>query len=365
MKDFIMIVREKDMPAYKEKNKNAWYVSFYYLDWSGERKRCHKRGFSTKREAIEYENTFKEKNNKSLSMNFEDFIDIYFADKEHELKERTINSKKYMINRHIIPFFKGRKINEIQASDIIKWQNKIIKQGYSECYNRMLNNQINAIFNHASIIYDLKSNPCKKTKRIGKSSKKGVEFWTKSEYDEFISKVNDEKYIVLYNLLYFSGMRIGEALALTSNDINFETNQIHITKTYCKIGDKELITTPKTEESNRIIDMPGFVISQIKEYISKLYEFSANERIWEMTIRAVEIKMQRIIKKYNLKKIKLHSLRHSHVAYLISLGVQPIVIKERVGHTDIRMTLNTYGHLYPNEHRKVADMLDKNEKNKV
>ncbi len=94
------------MPAYKEKNKNTWYVSFYYLDWSGERKRCHKRGFSTKREAIEYENTFKEKNNKSLSMNFEDFIDIYFADKEHELKERTINSKKYMINRHIIPFLR-------------------------------------------------------------------------------------------------------------------------------------------------------------------------------------------------------------------------------------------------------------------
>ena len=135
----------------------------------------------------------------------------------------------------------------------------------------MLNNQINAIFNHTSIIYDLKSNPCKKTKRIGKPSKKVL---------------------------------------------NFGQN-------------------------------------------------SANERIWEMTIRAVEIKMQRIIKKYNLKKIKLHSLRHSHVAYLISLGVQPIVIKERAGHTDIRMTLNTYGHLYPNEHRKVADMLDNNEKNKV
>ena len=61
---------------------------------------------------------------------------------------------------------------------------------------------------------------------------------------------------------------------------------------------------------------------------------------------------------YLKKSKRLDFLRHSHVAYLINKGVEPILIKERVGHKDIRITLNTYGHLYPNQQRKVADLLD-------
>ena len=68
--------------------------------------------------------------------------------------------------------------------------------------------------------------------------------------------------------------------------------------------------------------------------------------------------MKAHIKMAGVKKIRVHDLRHSHVAYLINQGVKPLVIKERVGHRDIKMTLNTYGHLYPNEQKDVAEMLN-------
>ena len=76
--------------------------------------------------------------------------------------------------------------------------------------------------------------------------------------------------------------------------------------------------------------------------------------------RVLQNKMRRQIEKANVKKIRVHDLRHSHIAYLINQGIEPLLIKERVGHKDIGITLNTYGHLYPNKARSVADMLDNN-----
>ena len=73
--------------------------------------------------------------------------------------------------------------------------------------------------------------------------------------------------------------------------------------------------------------------------------------------------MKRHAEKAEVKKIRVHDLRHSHCAYLINQGVQPIIIKERLGHKDIKITLNTYGHLYPSEQKKVADMLNSLNKN--
>lgn len=74
--------------------------------------------------------------------------------------------------------------------------------------------------------------------------------------------------------------------------------------------------------------------------------------------------MKQNMVKAGVKKIRVHDLRHSHVAYLINKGIEPILIKERLGHKDIRITLNTYGYLYPNQQRRIADLLD-NEQEKV
>ena len=97
---------------------------------------------------------------------------------------------------------------------------------------------------------------------------------------------------------------------------------------------------------------------EIQEYVSKLYGLSDNDRIFSIVAEAVQHMLKNHADKAGVKRIRVHSLRHSHVAYLINQGVQPLIIKERLGHRDIKITLNTYGHLYPNEQRKVAEMLN-------
>ena len=87
------------------------------------------------------------------------------------------------------------------------------------------------------------------------------------------------------------------------------------------------------------------------------YKHPENKRIFQLGAEAVQHMMKAHIKMAGVKKIRVHDLRHSPVAYLINQGVKPLVIKERVGHRDIKMTLNTYGHLYPNEQKDVAEML--------
>ena len=349
------------MPAYKDKKKGTWTAAFYYQDWTGERKKKYKRGFKTKRDAAEYESEFKLGASGDMDMTMESFMKVYFRDKQGELKERSMTSKKYMMDAHIVPYFKGRKLNAITPADIIKWQNAIRDKGYSQTYLRMIQNQLTALFTHAHNIYDLSNNPCKKVKKMGKADGEKVDFWTYDEYERFIGTMDeDSRHYVIFETLFWTGCRIGELLALTKNDVDFNNNQIHISKTYYRHNCKDVITTPKTEQSIRTIDIPEFLKEEIQSYYEKMFEYPADQRLFPIMPEAIQHKLKRNVEKAGVKKIRVHDLRHSHVAYLIYQGVQPLVIKERVGHRDIGITMNTYGHLYPSEQKSVAVMLERN-----
>lgn len=118
-----------------------------------------------------------------------------------------------MMNKHILPYFATKKLNEITPADIIQWQKIILEKNLSKTYERMIQNQINALFNHAQRIYNLKENPCKKVKRMGKSDADKLDFWTKEEYETFISGVNkqSEDYL-MFEILFWTGIREGELL---------------------------------------------------------------------------------------------------------------------------------------------------------
>ena len=349
------------MPAYKDQKTGSWYVSIRYTDWTGKKKQTMKRGFRTKREAQDFEIEFKRKAAADMNMMLKDFIDIYFEDKKNSLKENSIRNKKHMIETHVLPYFGLKKMNEITASDIISWQNIIREKNYKPTYERMLNNQINALFNHAQKIYKLQENPCKHVKRMGKADAKKVEFWTEEEFYKFLQVLEPgtENYLIA-EILFWTGIREGELLALTPQNIDLEKNLIEINETYTRIGKRDVITTPKTETSIRKVHIPEFLKEEIKEYLSGKYQMPKNERIFTIVSRTLQKRMDKAIEKAGVKKIRVHDLRHSHVAYLIHQGVPAIVIKERLGHKDIRITMNTYGHLYPSEQTKVAEMLDKN-----
>ena len=347
------------MPVYRDDKRGTWYCVFPFTDWAGKRKKKCKRGFRTKKEAIRYEAEFRRSIAADMDMLLSTFMEVYFTDKKGELKDRTIKNKRYMLTAHVLPYFADKKMNEISPSDIIGWQNEMRKNDYSPAYLRMIQNQLTALFSHAQKIYGLQDNPCRKVKKMGRSDAREIDFWTEEEYIRAKEGIEEgSRYDVLFDVLFYTGCRIGEALALTPADFDFNRKRMSITKTFYRTGRQDVLTTPKTKGSNRVIEIPSFLSDKVMEYVKHHYEFPDTARIFPMGQEAVQHKLKHQCEKTGVKKIRVHDLRHSHVAFLIHHGVDAMVIKERLGHQDIRMTLNTYGHLYPSKQREVADLLD-------
>lgn len=199
------------MSASRDEKTGKWTVQCYYENWKGEKKHKKKRGFATKKEALEWEREFLKSTSANMEMMLGAFVDVYFQDKAGELKERTIKNKQYMIEAHVLPYFANKRMNEITPSDIIQWQNEMRAKGYSQTYLRMVQNQITALFTHACNIYNLGNNPCKKVKKMGKADADKLNFWTKAEYDSFIRGIDKEsRYFVIFEILFWTGCREGD-----------------------------------------------------------------------------------------------------------------------------------------------------------
>ena len=347
------------MRAEKDKKTGKWLIQYRYTDWQGKRRKSTKRGFATKREAEEWLRNFLITQNADFDMKFEEFWKMYCADMETRLREHTMRTKKYIVELKILPYFGKKRVNDITAADIRQWQNELIKKGYSPTYLKTINNQLSAIFNYAVRYYDLKSNPCAKAGSMGKSKAEEMDFWTGEEFRKFIDSVMNKRLSYMaFMTLYWTGMRLGELLALTPKDVDLEKRTISITKSYQRLGRKDVITPPKTPKSKRVITIPEFLAADIKDYMDSLYDLREDDRLFPITKYYLEHEMQRGIKESGVKRIRLHDLRHSHASLLIELGFSPLEIANRLGHEKVETTLNTYAHLYPNKQTKLADRLD-------
>ena len=347
------------MKAEKDKKTGKWLIQYRYTDWQGKRRKSTKRGFATKREAEEWLRNFLITQKADFDMKFEDFWKMYYADMETRLREHTMRTKKYIVELKILPYFGNKRVNDITAADIRQWQNELIKMGYSPTYLKTINNQLSAIFNYAVRYYDLKSNPCAKAGSMGKSKAEEMDFWAGEEFRKFIDSVMNKRLSYMaFMTLYWTGMRLGELLALNPKDVDLEKRTISIIKSYQRIGKKDVIIPPKTPKSKRVITIPEFLAADIKDYMDSLYDLQENDRLFPITKYYLEHEMQRGIKESGVKRIRVHDLRHSHASMLIELGFSPLEIANRLGHEKVETTLNTYAHLYPNKQTKLAERLD-------
>lgn len=351
------------MPAYKDDTKGTWYAAFYFTDWTGKKTKKLKRGFDTKKEALAWERDFLQQSNADLSMKFGSFVEIYSNDVKSRLKENTWLTKEHIIETKILPYFKDKKINEILPKDVIQWQNLMMDcekkdgQAYSPVYLRTLCSQLSAIFNHAVRFYDLKSNPVQKAGQMGKKKGKEVDFWTKEEYLRFADVMRDKPLsYYAYQMLYWTGLRMGELLALTPSDFDFNTKTVTVSKSYQRLQGKDVITSPKTEKSNRTISMSDFLCEEMEEFINSFYKIQPDQRIFTVTKNYLHNEMTRGCKVSGVKRIKVHALRHSHVSLLIEMGFSVVAIGNRVGHESENITYQ-YCHLFPNIERAIADQL--------
>ena len=351
------------MPAYKDTN-GTYFVSFYYEDFRGVKKRKMKRGFARRRDALDWERRFLLQSTADLNMKFSDFVEIYRNDKQMRIRESTWESKNNMIDLKILPYFKDRPINAIEPKDIIAWQNEIMNlkkpngEPYSTTYLKSIHSQLSAIFNHAVRYYRLQKNPAEIVGNMGKDSHKEMLFWTKDEYLKFAKVVMDKPTsYYAFEVLYWCGIREGELLALTPTDFDFQNSTVRINKSYQRLHGEDVVTSQKTRKSNRTIKMPQFLCEEMQDYLGMLYGLKKKDRIFTVTKSYLHHEMDRGSKAAGVKRIRIHDLRHSHISLLIDMGFSAVAIADRVGHESIEITYR-YAHLFPSKQSEMAKKLD-------
>ena len=349
------------MPAYKDEKTGKWFAKFYYTNWQGIKKQKWKRGFATKKEALGFERDFLEKQSANPDMTFQNLYEIYMEDMAARLKQSTLLTKKAVLQTHILPFFGSKPINEIKASDVRRWQAKLMSSpnNYSQTYLKKINTELNSIINYAKRFYDLNTNLCGKAGTIGKAKAEEMDYWTYDEYIAFREGVKDKSLsYICFEVLYWTGMREGELLALSPADIDLDNKTISINRTYQRIEGKDVFTSPKTRKSKRKIPIPDFLCQELSDYIQSRYMLDADERLFPVTKSYLSHEMIRGCKNTDVKKIRIHDIRHSHASLLINQGCDALMLADRLGHEKVSTTLNTYSHLFPHKQQELVHSLE-------
>lgn len=348
----------------KQDKSGKWSCQFWYEDIYGKRHHKCKRGFDTEEDALAFERQFVKRANGSMDMTFADFVDVYFTDMAPKLRDYTRNTREYMLNGKVIPVFGKKRMRDITTLDIVEWQNGILTHTkengdpYSETYIRSLNCALAAVLNHAERFYGLVPNPMKKAPGIGSKSARSITVWAKDDYLKFSEAIlDDREAFIAFELLYWTGIRLGELLALVPDDFDFTASELRITKSFRRLKGIDRITPPKTPKSVRTIALPEFLRDEVRDYIYNYAGIAHDERLFSTLSDA---KLRAIMRKACLQTgapiIRIHDLRHSHVSLLIDMGFSAVAIGDRTGHESQEITLR-YGHMFPDSQGKMADAL--------
>lgn len=284
------------MPVYKNEKNGTWYAMVRYKDWTGQNKQKCQRGFATRREALEWEAQFKLQKTADIDMTLEAFYELYEQDVRPRLKENTWLTKQVIIEKKILPYLGKRKLSEITAKDVIDWQNEMMKlkkpngEPLSQCYLKTIHAELSALFNHAAKYYQLNINPARNAGCMGQEENKEMSFWTKEEYLKFAEAMMDRPIsYYAFEILYWCGIREGELLALTPADFDFDKAVLRINKSYQRIHGEDVVTTPKTKKSNRMIKMPKFLCEEMKDMMEMVCETDSLDRDLQDSITELNI----------------------------------------------------------------------------
>lgn len=346
------------MSVYKDRERNTYY---FVTRING--KQVKRRGFKSKKEALLAEAKLEDEGLAEEVETFEFVANEYLEWYRKRRKESSYTKIESIVRIHLIPFFGPKELIKIKQRDIIKFQDKLIDSNAAASHVKKIHTTLSAIFKFAIKNEYTKENPAQIVGNVDLKEEKHVNYWTLDEFKAFIKHVDDDLYNALFMVLYYSGMRKGELLALTWADIDFQNNIINVDKTEYN----RKVTTTKTAASTRKILMPKFIMDQLNKL--KLKQSVVYQREPKLTYvvfgefhesistTTLDRKYEKYVKEAEVKKIRLHDFRHSHASYLINKGAVISMIASRLGHSDVSTTLNTYSHLYPTtEKDAVMDM---------
>lgn len=360
-------------PIKKADNGTYYFrANLGYHPITGKQIQKYRSGFATKKEAREEYSKLilssaKELDEKKKTVSFQTFTEeTYLPWYKTQVKESTYLNRYSTIQKHFAYFYK-MATDEIEPIHVQSWQLELAKQ-FSPNYIHVVQGLLSLAFDQAIVLGIAKKNPSRMIGNI-KSKKTQVDFWTLEEFQKVISLLYKGDYyehylFISFWVLFMTGMRIGEAAALLWSDIDFDTGLLSITKTmYYKPMDDFKPVEPKTQASVRTIYVDADTIRELKAWqevqkkVLKNCGYILSYNGIPTSKHTLPRALEKLAELAGVHRIKIHALRHSHASLLISMGENPLLIKERLGHEKIQTTLGTYGHLYPNTNLEVANKL--------
>jgi Site-specific recombinase XerD len=346
------------VPVYKDEERKTWYFKVRYKDIYGRSKQAMRRGFKRRSDAVQAEAEFlaSVKNLFSDEVTFDQVFEHNI--KYKKLKEKTIRRRTNEYNLHIKPRFGHIKIKDLTTQQVADFKADLEQNFTSLNSARTVYSNFKVLINHAIKFFGLKADP---TIAVGaiQRVRPNINFIRREEFEERVTQLDHLYYCELTRLLFYTGLRVGEALALTWMDIDLAQNQLHVNKTLDIIT--RVPTTPKTAGSVGYVPFPKFIKEMLerikKESAEKIYGF--NEKMYVFGGLA-PYHYSHYHKKFKqvFPELRIHDLRHSYAAYLINKGVDIYLVKELMRHDDIKQTANTYGHLYTERKHQVMSVFN-------
>lgn len=356
------------MAVAKNEKTGKWYAKFRYHDYTGRTIQKKKEGFDKRSDAQKWEMDFIAQHEGKENISFSDAYKKYMTDCEKRLKVLSVQEKQRMLKYykplHNIP------ISEITPAMIREWQNEYLlrtdqktgKMALAVGTIHHINTMLSTFFGWCKRFYNISRNPVQDAgalshKSIAEKATNIKQIWQKKDFEKYISTLKRADLRLIVSIMFWTGLRRGEALGLRVKDIDLKNGIIKVRQNRLP---GERLDTPKTKSSIRDVTIPDLLKGELGMYIKHIYKAEANTLIFEHLLPDTLSNLFA----YNLRKcpgvpqIRLHDLRHSHASMLINAGFSPDVIADRLGHKNASMVLQIYGHMYPQKRAEVKNALD-------
>ena len=353
------------------KDGRQYVFTIRYKDIYQNSKQYTSQRFKTRKEAEIEEARFKVKVNEkkviTSSVTFNQVFASYIEYKSDKIKLQTINKIKNM-------YLRLKPIHNVKVNDFnIAMYNELRKYlddgELGTLYKNKIQNLLKSLIVYSNKYFNTSltmTNFIDNYKDVG-AIKKEMQFFTYDEFQKFISVIDELNYKTFFEVLYFLGLRQGEATALTWSDINFTKKEVNINKTLTtKLkGQLYTISSPKTANSYRTIPIPSKLLKSLEKLKEKAKMKKYYNDDWfvfgdELPFKETTIcqRKNRYCKLAKVKQIRIHDFRHSCASFLINNGCNIVLVSKYLGHSRISITLDTYTHLYKNELLEVSKMID-------
>lgn len=359
---------------YDKGGKEHYYYAFEVKDRNGKRKTIKKRGFTGKKQAREAERLARLEWEKGTyvdlsKITYEEYAWDWLSKKQDISRKTRLNNEGHLRN-HIIPVIGHLLLQKINVYHIEELIQSMQDKGLAAGTIKKIYNLAQTSFNSAMSKKLINENPFVLVEKSfkPKTGKAKVDYWTKEEVKQFLDSL-DHRRRIIFILAIYTGMRQGEILGLRWREIDFDNRQIRVKQIMDFDGTIE--QRVKTHEGYRTISISSFVLSELKKHRAvMLQEKLSSEEYFDHDLVVCQKNgmpasktnfhkfWKRQLRKSGVREIRFHDLRHTCASLLFSIGTHPKVVQELLGHSSIKITMDTYSHMLPNMQSEAVEALD-------